>query len=88
MLLILDVINVYPTFGSLEGGTLLRVRGSGFGNKVDMISVDVDGVLCEVQAVTNDLVTCITGPAPPHSAAIQGINGSFPLEYGIFFEGL
>jgi hypothetical protein len=83
----LDVTSVYPRVGSPEGGTLLRVKGSGFGNRVDMISVDIDGVPCEVQAVTNDLVTCITGETPLHSAAIQGINGSFPLEAGIFFEG-
>lgn len=82
-----DVTSVYPRVGSPEGGTLLRVKGSGFGNRVDMISVDIDGVPCEVQAVTNDLVTCITGETPLHSAAIQGINGSFPLEAGIFFEG-
>lgn len=79
----LDITSVYPSIGSSDGGTLLRIRGSGFGNQINRVSVDVDGIPCNVKSISNNLLTCLTGRPPSNSQAIFKANRtSIP-----YFEG-
>ena len=42
----IDIHQVKPQVGSIKGGTLLTITGSGFGFKEN--EVDVDGIPCQV----------------------------------------
>lgn len=39
-------MQVYPTSGPLNGGTLLTISGNYLGNINDSISIDISGVRC------------------------------------------
>lgn len=59
-----DVHRISPATGSVSGGTLLTITGFGFGESKDDISVDIDGVPCEVVNVTSSEINCWTGVPP------------------------
>jgi plastocyanin len=79
-----DVTSVYPNIGSSDGGTLLRITGSSFGNVVSRVSVNISGVPCQVQTVTDKLITCFSGP--PLDA--MRLNSSAYVSFMTPFEGV
>ena len=55
------VESLSPVLGSVAGGTVLNITGSGFVS--GLTSVMIDGVLCAVSSVTYTSITCVTGSA-------------------------
>ena len=55
------VEKVTPSLGSLAGGTLLTLRGGGFSDDKDLVSVDVAGINCDVLSSTLVEITCRAG---------------------------
>lgn len=54
---------------------------------IDKVSVDVDGIACEVQTVMDTMVTCFTGPPPSHSRASHLFNDTLGISSTVRFEG-
>jgi hypothetical protein len=55
-----SVRSVSPRVGSLGGGTLLTILGSGFTHQLSLMTVYAGGVLCDVISSTFDTLTCKT----------------------------
>ena len=66
----IDIHSVSPHVGAANGGTLLTIKGRGFGNDPSLVAVDVDGMPCTVVSVTMDTLTCRTTTPPPDSKAV------------------
>ena len=60
---ILTVDSVYPGKGSVLGGTVLTLTGSGFGQNTSVIHVRVGNKKCDVFSATNEEVKCKTTAA-------------------------
>ena len=74
--------------GSSEGGTLLTIKGTGFGLIQDDIAVDVDGIPCQVVSHSKTEVICWTGRPPPDSPAVATEGLTYPdTEEGLRFRG-
>ncbi|XP_050685917.1 fibrocystin-L-like isoform X2 [Eriocheir sinensis] len=54
------ISGVSPSSGSLLGGTLVTVDGIGFDPYQDQTKVEVGGVECSVQEITDDQLKCLT----------------------------
>nr|XP_028577778.1 fibrocystin-like isoform X2 [Podarcis muralis] len=57
-----EIFKMEPCCGSLLGGTLLTISGTGFGNSPDLVSVLVDSQLCRVTSVNDGRILCQTPP--------------------------
>jgi hypothetical protein len=55
------VQSISPAHGSLAGGTLLTITGSGFNNDTSTLSVLVGGIPCQVVDASIDSISCVTG---------------------------
>ena len=64
---------VTPNTGSVDGGTLLTLTGSGFISGGDL-AVLVGGVSATVESVTNSTLVVRTPPGPPGSASVAVFN--------------
>uniref|UniRef100_W5KUJ5 PKHD1 like 1, tandem duplicate 2 n=1 Tax=Astyanax mexicanus TaxID=7994 RepID=W5KUJ5_ASTMX len=53
------ITSVSPTTG--PGGTVITVSGSGFGSDPGLVSVNIDGVWCNVTSVSDSALQCIVG---------------------------
>uniref|UniRef100_A0A8B9H868 Polycystic kidney and hepatic disease 1 (autosomal recessive)-like 1 n=1 Tax=Astyanax mexicanus TaxID=7994 RepID=A0A8B9H868_ASTMX len=53
------ITSVSPTTG--PGGTVITVSGSGFGSDPGLVSVNIDGVWCNVTLVSDSALQCIVG---------------------------
>jgi len=83
-----DIHSVLPQSGSDQGGTLLTIRGTGFGISADDISVDVDGIPCRIVSHNASHMRCWTGKPLPGSPAIASSNNSYPItDQGYRFRG-
>lgn len=45
----IDIHMVFPQEGSIHGGTLVTVTGTGFSADDGEIEVDIDGIVCQVR---------------------------------------
>lgn len=63
---------LFISFDSHTGlsNTIITLTGSGFGSDTSLISVEIDGVACNVAAVTDTQVTCAVG---------EHAGGTFPI---------
>ena len=50
-----------PNMGVSEGGTLISITGSNFGNVSDNVEVILGGIPCVIQNVSDSLIFCLTG---------------------------
>ena len=83
-----DILSVYPNQGGSLGGTLLTIKGTGFGINPAAVEVDIDGIPCTVVSVSPTLVTCRTGMPPDGSPALASVNMSYPsVQKGYRFKG-
>ena len=55
-----NLTNVSPVRGSLQGGTMLTITGTGFLSDITAISVNIGGSECEVGFANYSTITCIT----------------------------
>lgn len=46
---LVDIHTVFPQEGSIHGGTLVTITGTGFGADDGEIEVDIDGIACQVR---------------------------------------
>lgn len=58
-----DVASIEPSQGSITGGTVITIKGKGFGTKKENVKVKVAGVPCTVLSVSleADTIKCRTG---------------------------
>ncbi|KAL3886654.1 hypothetical protein ACJMK2_026634, partial [Sinanodonta woodiana] len=69
----LDVTNVYPTIGSLMGGTKITVTGSGFGMDSSDVKITIGDHGCDVDLINPTRVICqIQDTATIHQVTNQG----------------
>ena len=59
----LMITNVFPLQGSLQGGTILTITGTGFGTNTSLVDVDVGNFDCVVSTATNTKINCQIGNA-------------------------
>lgn len=71
-----DIHSVSPHVGAANGGTLLTIKGRGFGNDPSLVAVDIDGTPCIVVSVTTDTVTCRTTMPPADSKAVVNMTSA------------
>ena len=84
--LLSDIQSVQPSSSHPLGGELVTITGSGFGLSCGM-SVDIDGVPCEVIRSSFNEVKCVTGAAPEGHAAVSE-DGTYPtVQEGYRFKG-
>ncbi|XP_053236369.1 fibrocystin isoform X2 [Podarcis raffonei] len=57
-----EIFKMEPCCGSLLGGTLLTISGTGFSNSPDMVSVLVDSQFCPITSVNDGRILCQTPP--------------------------
>ncbi|XP_077993212.1 hepatocyte growth factor receptor-like [Glandiceps talaboti] len=72
-----------PPLGPRSGGTRLVIRGRHL-NIVDNVTVDIAGLLCEVQRVSESEIVCITSPIVVPEPFL--INLSFDGQYQTYSE--
>ena len=57
---IANLTSVSPESGSLAGGTMLTILGTGFISEISAITVDIGGRQCEVRYANYSTIMCIT----------------------------
>jgi hypothetical protein len=55
-----EVTMVKPSNGSVAGGTVLQIHGSGFSTVKESVSVTIGGYPCDVKNMTYSMIECIT----------------------------
>jgi hypothetical protein len=58
-----SVASVFPNAGSLAGGTVISIRGSGFSPNISTLTVFAGGRTCAVLSATAELIVCRTEEA-------------------------
>ncbi|XP_045124918.1 fibrocystin-L-like [Portunus trituberculatus] len=80
------VNSVSPAGGSTAGGTLLTIEGVGFDPYMEKTKVEVGGVECAVQEISDTQIKCLT-PAQDDTFAGSGERGVLMEVYeGEYFE--
>lgn len=55
----LKVTSSSPATGSVNGGTIMVIRGEGFGSNCSLLEVDLgDGVICDVTECSDTELSC------------------------------
>ncbi|KAK9526506.1 hypothetical protein VZT92_015203 [Zoarces viviparus] len=79
---VLEIYSISPQIGSLMGGTLLTVSGSGFSNNTSDNKVSVGGVECEVKAATEKQLQCVLqSEEKTHVVTNQGSHSTYGQGY-------
>lgn len=68
---IITATSVSPASGSIAGGQVIAISGSGFGSKKENASVLLDGSPCDVLTITMSQITCRTSA---HSEGKVSVN--------------
>lgn len=55
------VQSLYPEYGTSLGGKNLTIAGEGFGDDGSKAKVLIDMVECQIQAISDREIVCITG---------------------------
>ena len=80
---------VSPQVGSVDGGTVVTITGTGFDVDPTLVEVDVDGIPCEVLSVSLTQIVCQTGKPPPNHSSIADNNNNYPaVAEGFRFRGV
>lgn len=57
--------DVYPNYGTVEGGTTIAISGTDFNtNNPDDVTVLIDGIECDVYRTSAFIIECTSGPRP------------------------
>ncbi|XP_054461971.1 PKHD1 like 1, tandem duplicate 1 [Anoplopoma fimbria] len=79
---ILEIYSISPQQGSLMGGTMLTVSGSGFSNNASDNQVSVGGLECEVKAASENELHCVLqSEDKTHIVTNQGSHRTYGLGY-------
>ena len=52
--------NVFPTSGSLQGGSRVTLTGEGFSSDESLYSISFGHVICDVDSADQNTVMCLT----------------------------
>jgi len=66
--------------GYVTGGQTLEITGKGFGIDLSAVSIDIDGVACDLKTITDTKLTCMTNP---RDAGISTVDVSQPGQHGL-----
>ncbi|XP_054766411.2 fibrocystin-L-like [Lytechinus pictus] len=80
---VLDVTGMFPSSGSVQGGTEVTLTGAGFGTDPNNITVTMGGFECQVTAIDDDELTCT---ASSSSANHRVDNLGRHSKYGIGYK--
>jgi len=69
------VSGIFPSEGSLYGGTIVTITGNGFDSRPGQTTVRIGLYLCTVQRVTHSKITCVTSKhvSGSHQVSLQGV---------------
>lgn len=72
----LKVTSYSSATGSVYGGSIMVIRGEGFGSNCSLLQIDLgDGVMCDVEECSDTEVTCTVMVMPrTHVVRNNGIN--------------
>jgi hypothetical protein len=70
-----DITMIEPNSGSPNGGTLITIHGKHLYDPAGDVKAYISGVPCKVVNYTNEMIQCITEPAPPESTVYPGARG-------------
>ena len=66
----------------------MTITGQGFGIDASKVSVDVDGVPCMVEAVSQTEILCLSSKPSEGSPAVAAADGTYPaIDSGYRFRG-
>ena len=68
------VVSISPTNGSVSGGTLLSVTGSGFSHFTSRVNVSIGSIHCKVVSTSLSEIVCRTGPSPVTSDSTMSLS--------------
>jgi hypothetical protein len=69
------IFAVSPSIGSIAGGTIVTITGSGFSSR--FLEVLVGGFPCSVLTSSVDTITCRTAPRIPHSDVVDAYANNY-----------
>lgn len=73
----MTVTDIYPTQGSLYGGSLVTVFGKGFGTNASLVDISFGDYKCQIQDIADTELTCLTSStAKTHVVTNQGSHSS------------
>ncbi|KAM8840499.1 PKHD1 like 1, tandem duplicate 1 isoform 3-T3 [Spinachia spinachia] len=79
---ILQIYSISPQLGSLMGGTMLTVSGSGFSNNTEDNKVSVGGLECEVKSASENELQCVLqSEGKIHVVTNQGLHSTYGQGY-------
>ncbi|XP_052060298.1 fibrocystin-L-like isoform X3 [Mytilus californianus] len=74
----LTVTDIYPTQGSLYGGSLVTVFGRGFGTNASLVDISFGAYKCQIQDIADTELTCLTSTtAKTHVVTNQGSHSTY-----------
>ncbi|XP_072530724.1 PKHD1 like 1, tandem duplicate 1 [Salminus brasiliensis] len=72
-----NITSISPTTG--PSGTAITISGSGFGSDAGLVSVNIDGVQCNVSSISDTVLQCTVG---------EHAGGTFPVTLSHQVKGL
>lgn len=84
----IDIHRVLPHVGSVKGGTLLTIKGTGFGPQSSHLSVEVNGLECAIIHHSPNEIQCWTTSPPTHSEVVADMEQQYTdVQQGYQFKG-
>ena len=80
--------SITPSAGSIAGGTVVLIRGSGFSQMPSHLSVTIGGSQCSITSSSVASIACVTGPVVTGnqnysvSISVNGLPVSSSIQYG------
>ena len=62
-------MKISPKFGSKYGGTVIELRGNGFGSKMNTV-VKIGENNCDIRTINASLITCVTAQTDVSTARV------------------
>ncbi|XP_061110160.1 fibrocystin-L-like isoform X2 [Conger conger] len=79
---VLEVTDIYPKWGSLYGGAMITITGSGFSSNISDNTVSIGGTLCVVTSASDHQLECTTQPEErTHTVTNLGSHPSYGEGY-------
>ena len=78
--------SISPTSGSVQGGTVVTIDGSGFSHISIRNSLSFGGVACTILESSSSQISCMTGSASVSTASLSATVNGFPVSTSLTFE--
>jgi len=77
----MEITSFSPNSGSIAGGVMIKIGGEYFGEHAHYVSVDIDGLPCDIKKVTPTLIECEVPPQTNNSKIDK------PLPVSVYVRG-